>query len=137
MTEAPSRILPVIDRDSEAYWTWGREGRLAIHRCGDCEYYVHPPVPFCPQCESRKVAPEAVSGRGRVVTFTVNRKAWVPGLPVPYVLALVAIDEQDDVRIPCNIVDCATEDVTFDMAVEVVFEPSGDLWIPLFRPAQS
>ena len=98
---------------------------------------MHPPVPFCPQCESRKVAPEAVSGRGRVVTFTVNHKAWVPGLPVPYVLALVAIDEQDDVRIPCNIVDCATEDVTFDMAVEVVFEPSGDLWIPLFRPVQS
>lgn len=137
MTEAPPRILPVIDRDSEAYWTWGREGRLAIHRCGDCGYYVHPPVPFCPQCESRKVAPEAVSGRGRVVTFTVNHKAWVPRLPVPYVLALVGIDEQDDVRIPCNIVDCAPEDVTFGMAVEAVFEPSGDLWIPLFRPVQS
>lgn len=137
MTGAPARILPVVDRDSEAYWTWGREGKLAIHRCADCAYYVHPPVPFCPRCESRDVAPEAVSGRGRVVTFTVNHKAWVPGLPVPYVLALVAIDEQDDVRIPCNIVGCAAEDVRFEMAVEVVFEPSGDLWIPLFRPVQA
>ncbi|MDO9363506.1 MAG: OB-fold domain-containing protein [Sphingopyxis sp.] len=134
MTGAPARILPVVDRDSEAYWTWGREGKLAIHRCADCAYYVHPPVPFCPRCESRDVAPEAVFGRGRVVTFTVNHKAWVPGLPVPYVLALVAIDEQDDVRIPCNIVGCAAEDVRFEMAVEVVFEPSGDLWIPFFRP---
>lgn len=136
MTEAPDRILPVVDRDSEAYWTWGREGKLAIHRCADCAYYVHPPVPFCPGCESRNVAPEAVSGRGRVVTFTVNHKAWVPGLPVPYVLALVAIEEQADVRIPCNIVDCAAEDVTFDMDVEVVFQPAEDLWIPLFRPMQ-
>jgi uncharacterized OB-fold protein len=77
-----------------------------------------------------------VSGRGRVVTFTVNHKAWVPGLPVAYVLALVAIEEQVDVRIPCNIVGCAVDDVTFDMAVAVVFEPAEDLWIPLFRPVQ-
>lgn len=132
-----ARALPAVDRDNEAFWTWGREGKLAIHRCADCAYYVHPPVSFCPKCESRNVAPEAVSGRGWVVTFTVNHKPWVPGLPDPYVLALVAIEEQADVRIACNIVACATDDVTFDMAVEVVFEPADDLWIPLFRPVQS
>lgn len=132
---APARILPVIDRDSEAFWTWGREGRLAIYRCADCGNHVHPPVPFCPKCESRDVAPQAVSGRGRVVTFTINHKPWVSGLPVPYVLALVAIAEQADVRLACNIVDCAPGDVAFDMPVEVVFEQAEDLWIPLFRPA--
>lgn len=134
MTLRPARILPVVDHDSTAYWTWGREGRLAICRCSDCAAYVHPPVPFCPNCESRNVAPQAVSGRGRVTSFTINHKQWVPGLPVPYILALVTIEEQDDVRIPCNIVDCAAEDVTFDMAVEVLFEPHEDVWIPFFRP---
>jgi len=129
-----ARTLPVIDRDNEAYWTWGREGKLAIHRCAACEYFVHPPVPFCPRCESRNVAPQAVSGRGRVVTFTVNHKAWVPDLSEPYVLALVAIAEQDDVRIPCNIVECDPDSVDFNMEVEVVFEPAEDLWVPLFRP---
>lgn len=132
-----ARTLPVIDRDNQAYWTWGRDGKLAIHRCSACEYYVHPPVPFCPRCESRDVAPHAVSGRGRVVTFTVNHKAWVTDLTEPYVLALVAIAEQDDVRIPCNIVECLPDAVDFDMEVEVVFEPAEDLWIPLFRPVQS
>jgi len=132
-----ARTLPVIDRDNQAYWTWGRDGKLAIHRCAACEYYVHPPVPFCPRCESRDVAPHAVSGRGRVVTFTINHKAWVPDLAKPYVLALVAIAEQDDVRIPCNIVECLPDAVDFDMEVEVVFEPAEDLWIPLFRPVQS
>ncbi len=129
-----ARTLPVIDRDNQAYWTWGRDGKLAIHRCAACEYYVHPPVPFCPRCESRDVAPQAVSGRGRVVTFTVNHKAWVPDLAEPYVLALVAIAEQNDVRIPCNIVECAPDAVDFDMEVEVVFEQAEDLWVPLFRP---
>ncbi|MBB5706762.1 Zn-ribbon domain-containing OB-fold protein [Sphingopyxis panaciterrulae] len=131
-----ARILPAIDRDNEAFWTWGGEGRLAIHRCADCRYYVHPPVPFCPQCEGRDVAAQAVSGRGRIVSFTVNHKAWVPGLSVPYVLALVALDEQEDVRIACNIVDCAPEEVAFGMPVEVLFEPAEDLWVPLFRPVR-
>jgi uncharacterized OB-fold protein len=131
---APARILPVVDRDSEAFWTWGRDGKLAIHRCPECAYYIHPPVPFCPKCESRAVAPQAVSGRGRVVTFTVNHKQWVAGLPERYVLALVAIDEQDDVHIPCNIVGCDAAEVRFDMPVEVVFEQQEDLWIPLFQP---
>lgn len=129
-----ARTLPAIDRDNEAFWTWGREGKLAIHRCQHCEYFVHPPVPFCPRCESREVAPQAVSGRGRVVTFTVNHKAWVPSLAEPYVLALVAIAEQDDVRIACNIVGCSPENVDFDMEVEAVFEPVENLWVPLFRP---
>lgn len=132
-----ARTLPVIDRDNEAYWTWGRDGKLAIYRCAGCEYFVHPPVPFCPECESRDVAPQAVSGRGRIVTFTVNHKAWVPGLPVPYILALVAIEEQDDVRLACNLVDCAAEDINFNMPVEVLFEQAEDIWIPLFRPVQS
>ena len=129
-----ARILPAIDKDNEAFWTWGREGKLAIYRCADCLRYVHPPVPFCPECEGRNVAPHAVSGRGRIVTFTVNHKTWVPGLAVPYILALVALDEQEDVRVACNIVDCAAEEVAFDMPVEVCFEACDDLWVPLFRP---
>ncbi len=132
-----ARTLPVIDRDNEAYWTWGGQGKLAIYRCAACEYFVHPPLPFCPRCESRNVAPQAVSGRGRVVTFTVNHKAWVPGLEVPYVLALVAIEEQDDVRLACNIVDCSPDALMIGMEVEVLFEEAENLFVPLFRPVRS
>ena len=132
-----TRTLPVIDRDNEAFWTWGREGKLAIHRCANCACFVHPPVPFCPCCESRDVAPQPVSGRGRIVTFTVNPKPWVPDISAPYVLAPVALEEQDEVRLATNIIGCAAEDVRFDMEVEVVFEAAEDLWIPLFRPVPS
>ncbi|MEN9717134.1 MAG: hypothetical protein RIQ99_12 [Pseudomonadota bacterium] len=130
----PARILPMIDKDNLAFWTWGERGVLAIHRCADCDTLVHPPVPFCPGCESLNVAPSVVSGRGRVTTFTINHKQWVPGLAVPYVLALVELEEQSDVRVVANITDCAAADVTFGMPVEVWFEPHEDLWIPLFRP---
>lgn len=131
---APRRILPAIDTDSRPYWTAGERGDLVIFRCAECAYYVHPPVPFCPKCESRAVAPQPVSGRGTVFSFTVNHKQWVPGLPVPYVLALVTIAEQDDIRLVGNIVGCAPDEVTFGMKVEALFEPVEDLWVPLFRP---
>lgn len=131
----PARILPAIDIDSRPYWTSGEHGVLAIFRCAKCAYYVHPPAPFCPRCESRDVGPQAVSGRGSVFSFTINHKQWVPGLAVPYVLGLVTIEEQDDVRLVTNIVGCAPQEVTFGMAVEVMFEPAEDLWVPLFRPA--
>lgn len=132
---APARTLPVVDKDSHAFWSWGQQGKLAIYRCAACRHYVHPPVPFCPACESRDVGPEAVSGRGRVATFSINHKQWVPGLPVPYVLALIEIEEQPDVRVVANVIGCKPADVTFGMAVEAVFEQIEDVWVPLFRPA--
>lgn len=131
------RILPMIDDDNRAFWTGGNGEELMIACCANCAYFVHPPVPFCPQCESRDVAPVAVSGRGKVFSFTVNHKAWLPGLEAPFVLALVAIDEQPDVRLVTNIVDCPVDDVTFGMPVEVVFEAVEDLWVPLFRPVST
>lgn len=130
----PARPLPVVDLDTLAFWTSGSEGKLSIYRCQDCAYYIHPPVRFCPQCESRDVEPEAVSGRGTVTTFTVNHQPWLPGLKIPYVLALVSIVEQADVRLATNIMNCDPESVTMDMPVKVFFEQVEDLWVPLFEP---
>jgi len=131
----PARPLPALNDDNRAFWTGGREDQLMIARCSDCGYRVHPPTGFCPACESREVLPEAVSGRGTVYSFTVNHKAWIPGLPVPYVLALVELEEQAGLRLPANIVDCDPVDVAIGMRVSVRFETVEDLHVPLFGPA--
>jgi uncharacterized OB-fold protein len=131
------RPLPATNVDTRHYWTGGERGELLIFRCQRCRYYVHPPVRFCPECESRVVEPEPVSGRGVVTSFTVNHKQWLPNLPVPYVVALVSIAEQEDVRLVGNIVNCKVDDVYIDMPVSVLFEQHEDLWIPLFQPEQA
>src|SRR5690606_42089118 len=100
------------DDGNRPYWTSGANGRLRIYRGQDSAYYVHPPVRFCPKCESRKVEPEAISCRATVTSFTIYKKQWVPGLKVPYVLAMVTIAEQDDVQLVTNIVGCEPEAVT-------------------------
>ncbi len=128
------RPTPMLDLDTTPFWTGGKDGKLLIHRCQDCGYRVHPPTSFCPGCEGRNVTPEAVSGRGVVVSCTVNHKQWLPGLEVPYVLAFVAIAEQADVRLVTNITHCAAEEVFIGQQVEVYFEPADDIWVPLFKP---
>ena len=131
------RSLPALDFDNRPYWTGGEQDKLLIQRCQRCSHYIHPPTSFCTACESRETSYEAVSGRGRVVTFSVNYRQWVPGLPDRYVIALVAIDEQDDVRLATNIVDCDPEEVKFDMPVQVKFEQNEDMWVPLFAPVRA
>jgi uncharacterized protein len=126
---------PLITDDNRDFWTGGRDGDLRIVRCNDCGYYIHPPSPRCPQCRSDDVAPHAVSGRGSVYTFTVNQRAWSPGLEVPYVIAIVALDEQADLRLMTNIVGCAADEVAIGMPVQVEFREQGDAHAPVFRPA--
>lgn len=130
----PARTLPLMTLDMNEYWRGGEHGALRIYQCSDCAYYIHPPIRFCPQCESRAVEAQTVSGRGTVISYTVVEKQFVPDLPVPYVIALVGIDEQPDVQLPANIYNCAPESVFIGMRVKVYFEQVDDLWVPLFEP---
>jgi uncharacterized OB-fold protein len=130
------RPLPVVTRSTEAFWTGGARGELLIHRCQACGYLVHPPAGFCPVCEGRDVLPEPVSGRATVATFTVNHQKWEPDLEVPYVMALVELDEQPDVRLATNIVNCPVDDVAIGMPVRVLFEQHEEIWVPLFEPTR-
>jgi len=61
----------------------------------------------------------------------------MPGLDVPYVLAVVQLDEQDDLRLLTNILSCPPAEVTIGMPVEVEFMERGDAFIPVFRRAAS
>ena len=86
-----------------------------------------------------------MSGKATVAAFTINRQTWIPGFEPPYVVAMVELDDEPDVRLITNVVGVPVEDVRVGMAVEVFFEDwtstSGDedsrVWLPLFRPAQS
>ena len=126
--------IPEINNDNEPFWTGGRDGRLMITRCDDCGARAHPPAPRCPSCFGENVAPAPVSGRGRVYSFTVNRQAWTPGLEVPYVIAIVALEEQPGLRLMTNIVGCEPGEVVIDMPVRVEFREQGEAYVPVFRP---
>jgi uncharacterized protein len=133
LANGPSfRVLPRLDDENRFFWTSGADGVLRILRCNNCHFYIHPPSPICPRCLSRDVAPQRVSGRGRVETFTINYQQWIPGSE-PYVVAWVSIDEQPSVRLSANLIDVEPDDVAVGMEVEVTFEHVEDVYLPLFR----
>jgi uncharacterized OB-fold protein len=136
------RLAPAPTAESKAFWTGGARGELTISRCHGCGHFFHPPGPVCWRCRSIDVAPEAVSGRATVAAYTINRQPWIPGLEPPYIVAMVELAEEPDVRLITNIVGLAIEDIRVGLEVEVFFEDwtaaSGEedtrVWLPLFRP---
>ncbi|TFH23041.1 MAG: Zn-ribbon domain-containing OB-fold protein [Myxococcales bacterium] len=138
MSDKPFRILPAVNDENEHFWKGGAEGKLRFLCCVACKTYVHPPAPVCPQCLGRDLEVRAVSGRGRLLTYTVNHQPWIPGFDPPYIVAIVELDEQPGLRLTTNIVGCTQESVHIEMPVKVCFEDVGDdVYLPLFEPADA
>ena len=131
---APVRPLPQPTLASAGFWSSGSDGVLRVLRCADCGAYTHPPLPRCRSCRGDRLTMSAVSGRGVVAGFTVNHQQWLPDFPPPYVIAVVALEEDDGVRLTSNIVGCPADQVRIGMAVRVLFEKAGDVYLPLFEP---
>lgn len=129
----PFRVRPALDGTNDFFWTSGADGVLRFLRCQSCTYWLHPPSPRCPECGSTDLAPDAVSGRAEVLTYTVNHQSW-DGTTEPYTIAIVGFPEQEGLRLTTNIVGCNSDDVTIGMPVEVAFEQRDDVYWPLFRP---
>jgi uncharacterized OB-fold protein len=132
----PDRKLPLLTRETEAFWTGGKDGQLLIQRCTSCGLYQHPPLPICSACHTETVSPTPVSGHGKVKTFTINRQQWLPGLTEPFVFAAVELDEQPELYVFSNIL-AAPEAVRSGMGVQVCFEHHDDVWLPMFEPSDS
>ncbi len=131
----PFRPLPLLTAENEHFWTGGAKGELRLLRCPACKTYVHPPAPICPECLGGQLAPEPVSGRATLLTYTVNHHPWIPGFDPPYVIAIVELPEQKGLRLTTNLVNCAEPGVRIGMPLRVVFEACDDgIFLPLFEP---
>lgn len=135
MTGAPPRQPPLVTDVNRHFWTGGAEGELRITRCDDCGLYLHPPAWTCRRCRSRRVSVAAVSGRGTVLSHTVNHQAWLPELTEPYNVALVELEEQEGLRLVTNVVGCPPGALAIGMPVQVRFEVAEDVFVPVFTPA--
>jgi uncharacterized OB-fold protein len=129
------RPMPVPDEWSEAYWAGACARRLLITRCDACTRYVHPPQPVCPSCRHESLTAVEVSGRGRVYGFSIMHLPGVPGFEPPFAVAVVELAEQDGLLTVGNVLNCAFEDITVGMPVEVTFEVvSETVTLPQWQP---
>jgi uncharacterized protein len=130
---APGVLRPVVSQDTAFFWEGMAAGELRVQRCGACKALRHPPGPACPSCGA--LAPEYVvaSGLGEVYSFVVHHHPPVPGKELPFVVALVELEE--GVRLLAELVDVPADDVQIGLPVRVSFRPvDGELTLPVWRP---
>ncbi len=147
---AVARLLPPQTELAAPFWQGCRAGELRLQHCAACDRFQFYPRIVCTGCGATPLAWQAVSGRGRIASFTVVRRALSAAYEAPYVVALIDLEEGP--RLMSNIVDTDVGAVAGMQAgptdewkparvevgarVEVQFEPWGADWVlPVFRVA--
>jgi len=137
MSYLDSSAVPVPARTpiSEPFWAALEAGELRLQVCGSCGTWRYPPTsPTCASCFSDDVRWERASGRGRLWSWTVIHHSYSDAFEVPYVVALVQLDEGP--VMVSTVTGIEPENLRCDIPLELnlVSTASGQP-IPLFRVA--
>jgi uncharacterized protein len=136
-TSLESPPQPIPDEDSLGFWQALSTGQLAVCRCQDCLRWLQPPLERCPACWGATKF-EPVTGTGVLYSFIVVYQPAIPGYrdKLPYVVALVELDEQPGLRLPGRLLDVEPADAKIGQRVEASVEPlpGGDFHVAVFRP---
>ncbi|HIF98423.1 MAG TPA: Zn-ribbon domain-containing OB-fold protein [Myxococcales bacterium] len=129
---------PLADPTTLPWWEAAADHRLVVQRCADCQATRLPPAPVCAACRSTEFDWTEVPGAGSVYTFTIVHRPIAADQQLPFVIAVVALENSGGLRMISNLVEVDPDDVEIGMALEVVWEDmSEDLAIPRFRPQRA
>jgi len=127
--------LPKPSAVSQPFWDGTKAHELRLQRCKDCGERVFYPRSMCPFCLSEHLEWITASGRAKVHSYTVVRRAMNPAFreDVPYVLAIVELDEGP--KMTTNVVGCSPEEVRVDMPVLATYDDvTPDVTLLKFEP---
>lgn len=126
--------LPKPSPTSRPYWEAARRHELQLQHCGACGGYIYYPRPRCPNCMSDNLKWERVSGRGKLYSYTVVRRASTRSFAdAPYVLAIVELDEGP--RMTTNLI-APPDQLKIGMPVAVHFDDvTPEHTLVKFKPA--
>ena len=121
------------DPTTAPFWEGARQHRLLIQKCGSCGGYQFYPRPFCIKCNADDVDWVEATGIGAVYSLSTVHIPPSPDFEVPYVVAIVQLEEGP--KLMTNIVNgpCSIGD-----SVRVVWQPrAGTPPLPMFEPASA
>ncbi len=132
--------LPQADPVTQPYWDSLKAHAMQIQRCNDTGKFFFYPRGLSPFTLSGNISWEPVSGKGTLYAFTIVQLNRAPGFAdeLPYVVALIELDE--GVRLMSNLIDVTPnpESVKIGMPVELVYDDvTDDITLPKFRPVQA
>jgi uncharacterized OB-fold protein/acyl dehydratase len=118
-------MRPALSRDTAFFWEGVTAHELRIQRRPDGTLQ-HPPVPAVWQDKEQPVDYLVASGKGTVYSFVVHHAPKVPGRTLPFVIALVELEE--GIRMLGELRNVDHADVTIGMPVHATYIdfPAGD-----------
>jgi uncharacterized OB-fold protein len=132
-----NKPLPIPDPVTRPFWDSLKAHAIRLQRCDACNRFIYYPRPLCPGCLSDDLAWTPVSGHGTVHAFTIpyRHPNAAFGSGVPYVVALIELDE--GIRMMSNLIDVdpTPEAVKVGLPVEIVYDDvTEEITLPKFRP---
>ena len=117
--KATKSQIPLVE-----YLRLGQRPYLRANECDTCGARYFDRRNACARCGLTGFKPARVKNRGIVTSFTIVHRA-APGIPVPYVSAIIETEDGTSVR--SNVVNCEPdpETVTLGMPVKLVTYPIG------------
>ncbi len=93
------------------------------YRCSACGTAAEVPTIACRRCHARGTMKEFRAGdSGKLVTWSIVHRSY-PGVPVPFVSAVVRLD--DGISIKGNLDGVAHDDLSAGMPVRLVMDDAG------------
>jgi len=111
--------VPIINPETRAFWDATAKGQLLIKKCSDCGKVHYYPRNICPYCMSDNTEWLQCSGKGKIYSFSIMRKA-----KVPYCIAYVTLEE--GVTMMTNIIKTNLDEIAIDMDVVLDFVDNGE-----------
>ncbi len=84
---------PVMGLYDTPMWESIKAKAMALQRCDDCGHWMYPPGPSCPACLSPRLRWTPISGKGRILSWVVFHRHYLPAYPPPYNAIAVRLEE--------------------------------------------
>jgi hypothetical protein len=100
------------------------EPYLEAVECGSCKAVFLGQRSTCSSCGAREgLAPKRLANTGRLYVYTIVHRSF-PGIPVPYVSAIVDLDGGGTVKGNLVGIEPDPEKIQMGMPVEVIYRPA-------------
>ena len=123
--DADAMMRPSVSRDTAFFWEGVKAHELRIQRLQDGSLQ-HPPVPAVWQDAGKRVDYVVASGEGTVFSFVVHHAPKVPGRTLPFVIALVELEEGVRMLGELRNVDSAQVKIGMPVRATYIDFPAGD-----------
>jgi uncharacterized OB-fold protein/acyl dehydratase len=120
-----SMMRPASSRDTKFFWDGVNAHELRIQKRPDGSL-VHPPVPALWQDKGAPIDYVVASGKGTVFSYVVHHAPKVPGRTLPFVIALVELEEGVRMLGELRNVDPATVEIGMPVRAMYIDFPEGD-----------